>query len=135
MHEESSTSAKITVFISHRESVCDECGNKLGSTAWITLQRDKGALCLSCADLDHLEFLASGDAALTRRRSSTAKSSSDEAVHLAVIANIRHTETDYDRLLSRGYDRSDARMSVAGEIERVIGKWKVAADQDASTHK
>lgn len=28
---------------------------------------DKGALCLSCADLDHLVFLPSGDAALTRR--------------------------------------------------------------------
>jgi hypothetical protein len=31
------------------------------------LQRDKGALCLTCADLDHLTFLPTGDAALTRR--------------------------------------------------------------------
>ena len=28
---------------------------------------EQGALCLACADLDHLEFLPSGDAALTRR--------------------------------------------------------------------
>jgi hypothetical protein len=28
---------------------------------------DKGPVCLSCADLDHLIFLPSGDAALTRR--------------------------------------------------------------------
>ncbi len=28
---------------------------------------DKGALCLTCADIDHLVFLPSGDAALTRR--------------------------------------------------------------------
>lgn len=28
---------------------------------------EKGALCLSCADLDHLVFLQPGDAALTRR--------------------------------------------------------------------
>jgi hypothetical protein len=58
------------VFISTRESTCDECGEALGSKAWITLAHDKGALCLACADLDHLSFLsflASGDAALTRR--------------------------------------------------------------------
>jgi len=39
----------------------------LGRKAWITLTRDKGALCLSCADLDHLIFLSPGNAALTRR--------------------------------------------------------------------
>jgi hypothetical protein len=58
---------EIKVFISNRESICGECGEDLGRQAWITLVRDKGALCLSCADLDHLIFLASGDAALTRR--------------------------------------------------------------------
>src|SRR6059036_1253586 len=58
---------EIKVFISHRESVCDECHEELGKKAWITLVRDKGALCLACADLDHLVFLPSGDAALTRR--------------------------------------------------------------------
>ena len=31
------------------------------------LAGEKGALCLSCADLDHLVYLPSGDAALTRR--------------------------------------------------------------------
>jgi hypothetical protein len=58
---------EIKVFISSRESKCDDCGENLGRQAWITLQRDKGALCLACADLDHLTFLESGDAALTRR--------------------------------------------------------------------
>ena len=58
---------EIKVFISHRESTCGECGENLGTKAWITLLKDKGALCLSCADLDHLVFLSSGDAALTRR--------------------------------------------------------------------
>lgn len=55
------------VFISNRDSVCDECGEDLGRGAWITLMRDKGAVCLVCSDLDHLTFLPSGDAALTRR--------------------------------------------------------------------
>ena len=58
---------EIKVFISSRESSCDECGERLGSKAWITLAGDKGALCLSCADLDHLLFLPSGNVALTRR--------------------------------------------------------------------
>jgi hypothetical protein len=39
----------------------------------ITLASDRGALCLACADLDHLEFLPSGDAALTRRASKYSK--------------------------------------------------------------
>jgi hypothetical protein len=58
---------ELKVFISNRESVCGECGENLGTKAWITLAGDKGALCMECADLDHLEFLPTGDAALTRR--------------------------------------------------------------------
>jgi len=58
---------ELKVFISSRESKCDECKEELGNKAWITLTEEKGALCLSCADLDHLVFLPSGDAALTRR--------------------------------------------------------------------
>ena len=57
----------LKVFITSRESKCDECKEDLGSKAWITLAQEKGALCLCCADLDHLVFLPSGDAALTRR--------------------------------------------------------------------
>ena len=57
----------LKVFITNQDSTCDECGEHLGHHAWITLVEDKGALCLSCADLDHLVFLPSGDAALTRR--------------------------------------------------------------------
>jgi hypothetical protein len=57
----------IVVFISTRNSTCGECKQELGRRAWITLDRKKNALCLNCADLDHLVFLLSGDAALTRR--------------------------------------------------------------------
>jgi hypothetical protein len=58
---------ELKVFISNRESTCGECGEDLGAKAWITLAGEKGALCLACADLDHLLFLPSGNAALTRR--------------------------------------------------------------------
>jgi len=57
----------LKVFITTRESRCDECGEELGRKAWIMLAGERGALCLSCADLDHLVFLPSGNAALTRR--------------------------------------------------------------------
>ncbi len=58
---------ELKAFITSRKATCDECKADLGSKAWITLKQDKGALCLSCADLDHLVFLPSGDAAVTRR--------------------------------------------------------------------
>ena len=58
---------QLKVFISNRESKCDECGEDLGHHAWIVLRGEVGAACLSCADLDHLVFLPSGDTAITRR--------------------------------------------------------------------
>jgi hypothetical protein len=64
---QSERNQELKVFISSRESTCGECGENLGSKAWITLAGEKGALCLACADLDHLVFLPSGNAALTRR--------------------------------------------------------------------
>ncbi len=60
---------QLKVFISSRESTCDECGTDLGSHAWLVLKGEKGATCLTCADLDHLVFLPAGDTALTRRSS------------------------------------------------------------------
>ena len=57
----------LTVFIAKREATCDECRENLGPKVWITLNKEKGALCLACADLDHLVFLPPGNAALTRR--------------------------------------------------------------------
>lgn len=57
----------LKVFITVGESTCSECGEALGRHAWIMLAGERGALCLACADLDHLVFLAAGDVALTRR--------------------------------------------------------------------
>jgi hypothetical protein len=218
---------ELKVFISNRDSTCGDCGEALGRKAWITLVRDKGALCLSCADLDHLIFLASGDAALTRRarkhsllsavvlkwsrarkryerqgllveeralelaedecladadlrarrrereaerraeldetfvdrfaarireafprivsgreqmiaehaclkysgrigRSALGKKMDEQAVRLAVIAHIRHNETNYDELLGRGWERSDARSAVADRVDEVLDEWEAS---------
>ena len=65
--DQRTSESEIKVFISHRDSKCEECGEQLGRQAWITLEENKGAVCLACADLDELLFLPSGDAALTRR--------------------------------------------------------------------
>ncbi len=59
-------SKDLLVFITRREGHCAECNEELLHGRWITLE-EKGALCLACADLDHLLYLPSGDAALTRR--------------------------------------------------------------------
>ncbi len=216
---------ELKVFISLGESTCGECKEYLGKRAWISLDREKGALCLSCADLDHLEFLPSGDKALTIRakkysalyavvlkwsrtrkryerqgllvekeaidkaeeeclkdaevrerrrlreaekraeldqefvrrfakrvrelypgmpnvreiiiaehacqkysgrvgRSAAAKAFDETAVNLAVIAHIRHTKTEYDKLLIRGFDRFEARELVEAKVYEVLRKWR-----------
>jgi hypothetical protein len=218
------STSDLTVFIARRDVTCGECGEPLGRHAWITLDRERGALCLACADLDHLVFLPAGNTALTRRakkhstlfavvlewsrareryerqgllveeaglaqaeqecladadarerrrareadrraeedqeyvarfaaavrelypgcprsreiviaehacrkysgrvgRSASAKRLDAEAVRLAVVAHVRHAETNYDQLLSQGYDRGDARVEVEEQVARVLGRW------------
>jgi hypothetical protein len=55
--------AGIVVIQPARDFLCADCG---GGGDLLRMQ-DAGPLCLACADLDHLVFLPSGDAALTRR--------------------------------------------------------------------
>jgi hypothetical protein len=220
-----STDGEIKVFISSRDSTCAECGENLGHGAWITLAGEKGALCLSCADLDDLVYLPAGDAAVTRRarkastlsavvlkwsrarkqyerqgllveaaalesaesecladgeararrrereaarreeldrqyvddfarsvrrlfphcpagrekviaehacrkysgrvgRSATAKALDEEAIRLAVVAHIRHVETHYDQLLSKDWDRHEARQRVQEDVARIMDDWQ-----------
>lgn len=218
-------SEDIKVFISHRDSKCDECGEELGRKAWVTLQEGKGALCLACSELEQLVFLPTGDAALTRRarkhsvlsavvlkfskarrryerqgllveenaldkaesecladaearerraerqrerqaeldrnyveefskrvrvlfpacpakrevqiaehacrkysgrigRSAAAKDFDETAVLLAVVAHIRHRETNYDEILAAEWDRSDARSQVRGQVDEILRGWQ-----------
>src|SRR5579864_1161073 len=63
-----SDSKDLVVFwlVSNKDSVCSGCQKELGKGNFLTVENGKG-LCMECADLDHLVFLASGDAALSRR--------------------------------------------------------------------
>lgn len=56
----------IAVFFVSRDTACEECGAEILKGDLLRLE-DKKALCMECADMDHLVFLPSGDAALTRR--------------------------------------------------------------------
>ena len=57
-------------------------------------------------------------------RSAAAKSLDESAVRLAVIAHIRHAETQYDQLLVEGFDRWDARSQVERAVSRVLTEWE-----------
>jgi len=45
------------------------------------------------------------------------------ALWLALGSHVRHTHTDYDRLLGEGYDRDAARFFVAEETDAVLAGW------------
>ena len=66
MVKTAAASGEIVVFWIVRDSACAECGEELGKGRFLRLDAGR-PLCLACADLDHLVFLARGDAALTRR--------------------------------------------------------------------
>lgn len=216
---------ELKVFISNRDSTCEECKEELGRKAWILLAGERGALCLACAELEHLAFLPAGDSALTRRskkhsrryavvlqwsrarkryerqgllveeealaqaetecladeearkrtrernaarraeldkeyvarfaegirkaypscppgreqtiaefaclkysgrvgRSAAAKQLDEDAIRLAVVAHVRHCETQYENLLARGVERDIARFEVQGKIDNVLISWE-----------
>ena len=204
-----------------REWTCSACGG----TGDLLIIDEPGPLCLTCAELDHLVYLAAGDAALTRRskaasrlsavvvrfsrtrkryerqgilveeaaldaaerqcladeeargrrrerdaarragedselqsrfaaeigrlfpgcpperadaiarhaalrgsgrvgRTGAGRAAEPQAVELAVIAPIRHSDTDYDDLLMSGVDRAEARERVRGQVDDVLEHWR-----------
>ena len=59
----SSTPSELVVISPLKDWACSSCGG----TGGLLIMDDSGPLCMQCAELDHLVFLPSGDAALTRR--------------------------------------------------------------------
>jgi hypothetical protein len=57
-------------------------------------------------------------------RSAGAKRFGEEMVRLAVMAHVRHRETDYDSLLAKGWFRNQAREEVRDRVEEVLEKWR-----------
>jgi hypothetical protein len=69
-----------------RDWTCAECGG----TGDLMQMHDAGPLCLTCSDLDHLVFLPSGDAALTRR-------ATKESTLSAVVVRWSRSRKRYER--------------------------------------
>lgn len=212
---------RIIVVSPHKAWTCASCGD----TDDFLRMDNAGPLCLDCADLGHLEFLPSGDAALTRRatkasrlsavvvrwstrrhryerqgilaeaaaieqaaheclsdadvrarrrereqsrradqdvrfqgefaaaireqfpgcpvdraeaiafhaaargsgrvgRTAAGRALDRDAVHLAVVASVRHVDTGYDDLLMSGVDRESARAQVHQRVEDVVNAWR-----------
>jgi len=53
-------------------------------------------------------------------------STPETAAWLSLVAYVRHALTDYDDLLSQGYDHDSARFFVAGDIQAALERWGVA---------
>jgi hypothetical protein len=232
--EKQSRAPELVVIDALGDWTCTECGG----TGDLLFMEEPGPLCMSCADLDHLVFLARGDTALTRRakkasslcavvvrfsrtrkryerqgllveqlaleaaesecladeeararrrqreearraeadlgfqaafasairelfprcpheraeaiaahtalrrsgrvgRSASGRKLEPEAVTLAVVASVRHSDTRYDSLLMAGVERAEARARVRGEVDRVLSDWSAgrspAAESPRST--
>jgi hypothetical protein len=222
--ERQATAPDLVVVQPVKDWICAECGG----TGSLLIMDDKGPLCLTCADMDHLAFLPSGAAALTRRakkashlsavvvrwnrarkryerqgllveetaleqaeqqcladedsrmrrrerdaerraaqdlelqarlvmeiarlfpgcpagraeaiarhtslrgsgrvgRSAAGRSLDEKAVTSALVASLRHEDTEYDSLLMSGVPREAARDRVRPEIDRVLNGWTSAA--------
>jgi hypothetical protein len=57
-------------------------------------------------------------------RTAAARALDRQAITLAVVAAIRHGETEYDRLLMAGVDRAEARELVRRSLDETIERWQ-----------
>jgi hypothetical protein len=69
-----------------KDWTCTGCGG----TGGLLIMEDPGPLCMSCADMDHLVFLESGDGALTRRAKRASRLS-------AVVVRFSRSRGRYER--------------------------------------
>ncbi len=70
-----------------KDFTCSVCG---AECAGLLVMEDPGAVCMGCADMDHLVFLASGDAALTRRARAASRLS-------AIVVRFSRARKRYER--------------------------------------
>ncbi|HEY7377337.1 MAG TPA: DUF2293 domain-containing protein, partial [Steroidobacteraceae bacterium] len=57
-------------------------------------------------------------------RTAAAQQFDPDVIELAVRARIRHCCTDYDTLLARGVERTDARTAVRDALNKVCERWR-----------
>jgi hypothetical protein len=59
-------------------------------------------------------------------RSAAGRSLEEEALTLAVVASVRHEDTDYDSLLMSGVSRAEARDLIRPAVDRILASWSSA---------
>lgn len=104
-------------------ATCGECGAEIESGGFLFREKTV-SLCLTCADLDRLEFLPSGDAALSRR-------ARKHSALAAVVVEFNRRAKRYERrgvlvspeaiTLAEAECRSDAERRAA-RSERAVGQ-------------
>lgn len=87
LRERQSRPPELVVVSPLRDWTCAECGG----TGDVLLMEALGPVCMRCADLDHLVFLAAGDAALTRRARRASRLS-------AVVVRFSRSRRRYERM-------------------------------------
>ena len=124
--ERQSRPPELVVISPVKEFTCSACGS-LGEG--LLVMEDAGPVCLGCADMAHLVFLASGDAALTRRAKSNSALS-------AVVVRFSRARKRYERqgilVEEAALDRAEAEC-LADEEARARRRERDAlrrADQD-----
>ena len=53
-----------------------------------------------------------------------------EMITLAVVASVRHEDTDYDDLLASGVGRAEARARVSQHVEQILDRWEQSRVRD-----
>jgi hypothetical protein len=118
-------SDEIVVFMVRRETKCAECGKELFDGNLLRME-DNRPLCLDCADLGHLEFLTSGNTALTRRAT---KHSSLRAVVVRWSRARKRYERQGILVAPDAIDRAEAEC-LADEEQRARQRERAAARRE-----
>jgi hypothetical protein len=69
------------------------------------------------------EFEATVDHAMISK--GLTQATAETAAWLSLVAYVRHALTEYDDLLTQGYDQESARFFVAAEIDAILSTWGV----------
>jgi len=120
LSERQARSRELVVIWPLKQFTCSICGTESGG---LLIMEDSGPVCLDCADLAHLVFLPSGDAALTRRAKAASR------LH-AVVVRFSRSRKRYERqgilVEEEAVDRAEAECS-ADEDARMRRREREAA--------
>ncbi len=120
----------LTVFqLTSDRSECSECGVEMLRGELLFLEKQQ-PLCLTCADMDHLEFLPSGDTALTRR-------SRKHSPLVAIVVKFNRSRRRYERqgILATSDAIARAEAECADDADERAARRKLDAAHRAEQDK